>query len=122
MSSEHDDLVLSDLHPNSSSTAADGADEPPPTMRLGAFELAFAVASMEFATDEDERPASHDEPTIEVLAPRIPPGVPSPLGDDEDERTSVTATTFFDLDLGLDLDLEADFPCCVEPVRRFARA
>lgn len=129
MSSEHDADDSVAPVTDTASAPGDPSDEPPATMRLGAFELAFAIATMEFANDEGDRPIADDDPTIELPAPRIPAGVPSPLGDEEhtDEIDAVeavdssssreddfaSAITFETLALcDLDLDLEGEFSTC----------
>jgi hypothetical protein len=56
-------------------------DAAPPTKRLKAVDLARCLAAMN--VDEEARPSTDDAPTVEALAPPIPTGVPSPLGDDD---------------------------------------
>jgi hypothetical protein len=55
------------------------------TKRFGAFDLAYALSAMNAAevTGEDPaRPATDDDPTLELPAPTVPRGTPSPLGDE----------------------------------------
>jgi hypothetical protein len=85
-------------------------DAPPPTKRFGARDLATALAAMDLADPRDDdptltvagaehrrfvanafrthcaatRPLTDDDPTLEAPAPVLPPGIPSPLGDEED--------------------------------------
>lgn len=70
----------------------DAFEAAPPTQRLTAFELAYVVAGMNDAPDdeppaasrdEDAHPSTEDRPTLESIAPPIPASVPSPLGDDD---------------------------------------
>jgi hypothetical protein len=116
MSSDHHAGVIAASVGNRASKSTKSTDEAPATTRLNAFELAFAIAAMELATDEYERPASDDEPTIEVPAPGIPPGVPSPLGDDAPPSfiADLASTTPFETlamcELDLELDLDEEFP------------
>jgi hypothetical protein len=58
----------------------DTIDAAPPTKRLKAVDLARCLAAMN--VDEETRPSTDDAPTVEALAPPVPAGVPSPLGED----------------------------------------
>lgn len=92
MSSEPLAVVISGPDSHTSSSAHDAAiDDAPPTQRLGAFELAFALAAMQV----------DDEPTVELPVPPLPLGIPSPLGDDA-PPSSFEMFTIHDLDLELD--------------------
>ena len=79
MSSDHLAVAVSDPITNTRPSVPDeSADDAPPTKRLGAFDLAFAVAAMEFVTDEEE---AHDEekedeppmPAMEDMLTMLPP-------------------------------------------------
>jgi hypothetical protein len=107
MSRCHAALAVSDFFPDN--------DAPPPTKRFGARDLAAALAAMDLVDGREEgptllashaehrsfvvdafrshcaaRPLTDDEPTLEAPAPRLPAGIPSPLGDDPEEAPQET--------------------------------
>lgn len=91
-------LAVSPVDPSSDYAITNEMVEPPPsTKRFAAGDLACALAAMKI----------DDEPTINLPVPPIPPGTPSPLGDDVVDETLTLG------DLGIDHD--DDFPVLPHP-------
>ncbi len=125
----HDDPgMVSEILPTAALTPGpdDAIEAAPTTKRLSALDLARALAAMELNEDE-HRPSTDDEPTVDAPAPPIPPGVRSPLGDDDSEDDGESQPSILDADddvqtwrtdetltlEGLGLDLEDAFPSLV---------